>query len=73
MPDSAALADTQGILIGCGAISCGVYQLLQLSERAQTALRAIPLRHPAELGTLLEELNRPVRGLMEVVKQREEE
>ena len=64
LPDPEALAEAQAILIRCGAVSYGVYQLLGRYERAREMLKRLPLRRDEELAALLEDQARPVRELL---------
>lgn len=67
LPDPQALAEAQEILIRCGAISYGLYHLLERHKKAQALLESLPLSQPAGLETLLAELMAPVWNLFEVI------
>jgi hypothetical protein len=65
VPDSAALAEAQAILIRSGAISYAVDQLLRRHELAQKMLVAMLLAHPDKLEPLLADLVTPVQALFQ--------
>lgn len=63
IPDPEALAEAQTILIRCGAVSYGVHQLLTRHQRARAMLHEMPLRQPAGLQALLDDVIAPVQRL----------
>ena len=58
--DPQALAEAQEILIGCGAVSYCVEQLLDRYASMQTVLKATPLRVRGEMQSLAQEVIAPV-------------
>jgi hypothetical protein len=51
------------ILVRCGAVSCGVHHLLVRHQTALGMLQKTPLRQPAALQALLDDVIAPVQGL----------
>ena len=58
-----ALDEAQNILVRSGAISYGMYQLIQNYQQGRQDLAALDLPHPDELGILLRNLTDPARQL----------
>jgi len=67
LPDPYALAEAQTILVRCGAISYGVYQLLSRYQMARAALEHLALGHRSVLEALLEEQISPVREMFAAI------
>jgi len=58
-----ALDEAQEVLVRCGAISYGTYQVIQGYQEGKSDLDALGLPHPNELERLLESLIEPARDL----------
>ena len=58
-----ALDEAQEILVRCGAISYGTYQVIQNYQQGKHDLEALGLPHPEKLAALLESLIEPARDL----------
>jgi len=67
MPDPAALAEAQAILIRSGAVAYCLDQLLHRHEVARQLVAALPLARRAGLERLLEDVIDPVRELFRAV------
>lgn len=65
--DDFKLAEAQTILVWCGAISCGVYQLLSRYQMARAAWKSLAQRHRSALEALLEEQISPVREMFAAI------
>ena len=61
--DPQALDEAQDILVRCGAISYGTYQVIQGYQQGQELLNQLAPPHPEALGILLESLTDPARDL----------
>jgi geranylgeranyl diphosphate synthase type I len=65
--DPDALAEAQEILLRCGAISYGVYQLLRRYKTAQATLTTLPLVQRSQLEDLLKSQVQPIRALFQAI------
>jgi geranylgeranyl pyrophosphate synthase len=65
--DPGSLRAAQAILLGCGAVSYCVDQILRRYQVAQERLAAIRLEQPEKLEEILETIVRPVQALLQLV------
>jgi geranylgeranyl pyrophosphate synthase len=60
----AALAEAQGILVGCGAASYCAYRLVESRQRALGMLKGLMIPNPGVLTSLVDRQMEPVRRLL---------
>ncbi len=65
--DPSALQEAQQVLIGCGAISYAVYQLIQRYHAARQRLDALPLADPTPMQALLDRQTQPLASLLKTI------
>jgi geranylgeranyl pyrophosphate synthase len=65
--DPATLQAAQAILLGCGAVSYCVDQILKRYQAVQERLALIPLRHPEKIEQLLATVMDPIGSLFQLV------
>jgi len=65
IPDPAALAEAQAILLRCGAVSYGLHQSMLRYETGRAQLGRLSLSNPHPLLDLLEQIARPIRHLLQ--------
>lgn len=63
IPDLDALAEAQGILIRCGAVSFCIDQIIKKYQTAQKTLRSLSIANSEKLDVLMENVIEPVRSL----------
>jgi geranylgeranyl pyrophosphate synthase len=62
-----SLAEAQGILVRCGAVSYSLLRLIDCAEQARERLAGIPLADPGPVTKLLASQSQPVQRLLERV------